>query len=153
MIIFRFYFVLQKLQPIQCDRHKMFIVCPKTGKITFIFRSQKSKSSYHKSISHLTKRENQCYNTPTLGWAAHRSQRQIQNFSHSILEVFLLWRTLLLRIWLSPCPLTARCWTRSAANQETFHTQILEVTNMTMKKNIMKTMQSIGEMAACIGNL
>jgi hypothetical protein len=72
-LFFCFYFTSaqagckQKLPPIKQGHHKMFTFCPKTGKISFIFRPQKSKSSYHKSISRLTKWEFRCYNTSMLG--------------------------------------------------------------------------------------
>ena len=42
--------------------------------------------------------------------------------------------------------------TAPGAENKTFHTH-LEVFFMTMKKNFAKTMQSIGELAACIGTL
>ena len=60
--------------PTPSKKHKMFIFYPNFIQISFIFRPSKSKYSYHKSISRLTTSKWRCYNTPTLGPAARRSQ-------------------------------------------------------------------------------
>ena len=44
----------------------MFIICPYFVELPVKNRPQKSKFSYHKSISRLTKKKKRCYNTPLL---------------------------------------------------------------------------------------